>query len=128
MAGHLRELRDDHRLHDLGAGCGGPHRAFSIAFLVPVVLYLGIVVTNSRNELSYGYGKLPTSRFFQVFLEQENDHLSSGEIIKERQARAESLMPCGHAAVAVLLGYVAGKYGRAVYGWTRRAEGQIARG
>ncbi len=92
----------------------GPHRAFAISFLVPVIIYWGIVLTISNNELGIFSGKLPTSQLFQDYFLRPSYQTGalSGTDVQQRRDHAESLMPCGHMAVSVALGYLAGKYGQ----------------
>lgn len=98
----------------------GPHRAFAISFLVPVVLYWCVVLTISKNEMAMSNGQLPTSRAFQAMLKPNVGNVVNRVTVLQRKKHAESLMPCGHAAVTVLLGYMAGKYGRYVHCFTRK--------
>src|SRR5688572_12983289 len=46
----------------------GPHRAFAVGFLVPVVLYWAMVLMISDFELGMRSGWLPTSQLFQSLL------------------------------------------------------------
>lgn len=96
----------------------GPHRAVSITFVVPVIVYGVLVLTISDDELAMRAGQLPTSRVFQLMLKPNYGNGPTGVAVIHRKEHAESLMPCGHSAVAVLFGYLAGKYGRWVHRWT----------
>lgn len=97
----------------------GSHRAYAIAFLVPVILYCGIVVTISDYELTMKSGRLPTSRFFQSLLKPDYENGLTGAAVIQRGRHAESLMPCGHSAIAVAIGFIAGKYGRYINSRTK---------
>ncbi len=97
----------------------GPHRAFAISFLIPVAVYWGIVLTISDHELDMNSGRLPTSQLLQdVFLRPS--HLASNDDVIKRREHASALMPCGHIAVSVMMGYIGGKYGKSIYESTRR--------
>jgi hypothetical protein len=111
----------------------GRDRARSIGFLVPAVLYGTLVLFVSENELKYSDGVLPQSRLLQsrISTEYPQPRTAAGEPsaswqwksrMRQMERRSQSLMPLGHALIAVILGFGGSAFGD----YTYRRSGAIS--
>lgn len=109
-------------------------QAFAIGFLVPVIAYAGILLAAGKSELDPWDGKLPTSLALRPLFESVTTrkwiNFGTGQEVPDydptkappgtpvgmrEQPDRPTFMLLGHVLIALLFGYVGGKFAVAVY-------------